>query len=93
MAYNLRNCPEKNYRELLATRLPRAEKTRHDPERLYPLEVLETDGDRIKVHYIGYSSAHDEWRDADEIASPEHEEQQRRSALQMEAYHPLDMHR
>ena len=57
-------------------RLPRVERTRHDPERLYPLEVLERDGPRVKVHYVGYSSTHDEWRDIEEIVTPESEEQQ-----------------
>ena len=93
MAYNLRECREKNYKDMYNPPLPRAERTRHDPERLFPLEVLERDGARVKVHYVGYSSTHDEWRDVEDIVTPESEEQQRRSVLQMEAYRPLDMHR
>lgn len=93
MAYNLRECREKNYKDMCNPRLPRAERTRHDPERLFPLEVLERDGARVKVHYVGYSSTHDEWRDIEDIVTPESEEQQRRSVLQMEAYRPLHMHR
>ena len=93
MAYNLRNCREKNYKDVCNPCLPRAERTQHDPERLYPLEFLERDGTRVKAHYVGYSSTHDEWRDIEEIVTPKSEEQERRSVLQMEAYHPLDMRR
>ena len=87
------NCCEKNYKDVCNPRLPRAKWTQHDLERLYPLEVLERDGACVKVHYVGYSSTHDEWRDVEEIVTTESEEQQQRSVLQMEAYHPLDMHR
>ena len=56
MAYNLRECCEKNYKDMCNPRLLRAERTRHDSERLFPLEVLERDGARVKVHYVGYNS-------------------------------------
>ena len=45
----------------------------------------------MKVHYIGYRSAHDEWRDSKEIETPE-EQETRPSVLQIEKYQPLDMH-
>ena len=34
---------------------------------MYPIEVVQTDGDRVKVHYVGYSDIHDEWKDKAEL--------------------------
>ena len=36
---------------------------------LFPIEVIEEDPDlaRYKVHYIGYSSVYDEWKEKDTI--------------------------
>ena len=78
MAYNLRNCREKNYKDVCNPRLPRGERTRNDSERL---EVLKRDGARVKVHYVGYSSTHDERRDIEETVTLKSEEQQWRSVL------------
>jgi len=34
---------------------------------LYPISILETRGDRVKIHYIGYGNEYDEWRKSNEI--------------------------
>ena len=49
-----------NYRDLLklnlkGSRMGSRKKTSASRDRLYPIEVVETDGDRVKVHYVGYS--------------------------------------
>ena len=36
-------------------------------EKLYSIEVIEREGDRLKVRYVGYSSKYDEWKDKSEI--------------------------
>ena len=38
-----------------------------DGAKLYPVEILQTEGDRVKVHYAGYSSVHDEWKKTNEL--------------------------
>ena len=35
-------------------------------DKLYPVEVTERTLNRVKIHYIGYGSEDDEWRDADD---------------------------
>ena len=62
-----------NYRELNDVRIPRAERTRNTTSNeLYPVHVVERQGaKRVKVHYVGYSSAYDEWRDESELESIE----------------------
>lgn len=71
--------------ERTTEKLPRAERVKND--RLYPLEVIAKDGDRVKVHYIGYSSQYDEWRQSSELEtlSP-------RSGQQLEPYQPFELH-
>ena len=34
---------------------------------LYPIEVIDEDSTRFKVHYVGYSNCYDEWKDKEEI--------------------------
>ena len=36
---------------------------RYDRDKLYDVEIVERDGERVKIHFIGYSSKH-EWTDA-----------------------------
>lgn len=36
---------------------------------LYPIEILEEDTTKYKVHYIGYSSKHDEWKDKEDVVN------------------------
>ena len=40
---------------------------RSDDDALYPVTVVDDDGSRYKVHYIGYSESFDEWRDYSEV--------------------------
>ena len=57
-----------NYREMVDIKLPRAQRTIKDRGELYPVEVVGDDGrGRVKLHYVGYSSCHDEWRDESEV--------------------------
>jgi len=61
-----------NYRDLLklnlkGSRRSSGQKTSASRDRLYPIEVVQTDGDRVKVHYVGYSDIHDEWKDKAEL--------------------------
>ena len=34
---------------------------------LYDIEIIDQDGSRVKVHYIGYSSEYDEWKPKTEV--------------------------
>ena len=63
--YNL-HASSKNYRELTAIKLPKACKTSRK-DKLYPIEVVETDGCRGRIHYVGYNDSFDEWRDLSEL--------------------------
>lgn len=35
--------------------------------KLYPIEVVEREGEQVKIHYIGYGDDEDEWREASEL--------------------------
>ncbi len=51
---------------------PRSTRTRCTSEdKLYAVDVLETDSanNRVRVHYRGYSSKHDEWKDLNEVVA------------------------
>ena len=51
MAYNFRERSPKNYKELAAVALLRAQRTKAaDPVALYRVEILERDNKRVKVH-------------------------------------------
>ena len=59
-----------NYRELLSCKMPRMTRTlskRSTSKKLYPVEVIESTRNRVRVHYVGYSSQYDEWKDKSEI--------------------------
>lgn len=55
-----------NYRQLENPKLPKSSvcATR---DKLYPITVLEEDHSKVKIHYVGYSSAFDEWREQSEL--------------------------
>ena len=55
-----------DYRQLADIKLPRTPKKVRKPE-LYPIRIAKRDGARVKVHYIGYSSSYDEWKDISEL--------------------------
>ena len=54
-----------NYRDLGDIKLPPLKRHRKDKdsEKTYPVEVVDADDTGgVKIHYVGYSSRHDEWR-------------------------------
>ena len=57
-----------DYRELTSVKLPKACKI-SSKDKLYPIEVVETDGSRARIHYIGYGDSNDEWRDLSELVT------------------------
>ena len=61
MEYNLREVPRANYKDLADVKLPRAQPQMTE-SKLYPVEIVEEEEDQVKVHYIGYDSAYDEWK-------------------------------
>ena len=69
MAYSLRKQQRKNNRELSELQLPRAARARtKQAQQLYELEIVENDyTGRVKVHYTGYDSDCDEWRNKEDI--------------------------
>ena len=59
MAYHLRSATNpstcKNYRELNEIKLPRAQRVHvKTVDKLYAVEVVEEEGERVKIHYVGY---------------------------------------
>ena len=52
MEYNLREVPRANYKDLADVKLPRA-RPQATESKLYPVEIVEEEEDRVKVHYIG----------------------------------------
>lgn len=72
MAYTLRNQERKNYKELSQLQLPRATRVRaREAPQLYELEIVEEDAytGRVKVHYTGYGSDCDEWRNKEDVVT------------------------
>ena len=63
-SYDLRQRVKKNYRELSDTKLPRASRqsSKQNSDELYTIEIIEEREDEVRIHYVGYSSKHDEWR-------------------------------
>lgn len=58
-----------NYREACDIRLPRAERVQAGSDKLFPVEVVEKEDKRVKVHYVGFSTEYDEWREESELES------------------------
>ena len=75
--YELRKKDKKNYKDVALVQLPRAKRIKQKDTTLYELEIVEEDvyNNKVKVHYIGYDSDDDEWRDKADIVSlkPQHE--------------------
>lgn len=46
---------------------PHSSDSTTDRDKLYRIRIVEEDGDRFKVHYIGYSRKEDEWKTRDEL--------------------------
>ena len=65
MAYDLRARKVKNYKEVANTEFCKISmRKRPREEKLYELEK-DRQNRRVKVHYVGYESEYDEWRDKD----------------------------
>ena len=69
MAYSLRKQQRKNYKKLSELQLPRATcACTKQAQQHYELEIVEEDyTGRVKVHYTGYDSDCDEWRNKEDI--------------------------
>ena len=68
----LRPAHRVNYKKLSELKLPKASRSRPstvDQEHLYPVEIVEEDSLRYKVHYVGYSRSFDEWKSKEEIVA------------------------
>ena len=59
----LRSKRRMNYHETSDVRLPRAERV------LFPVEVVEKENKCVQVHYVGFSTKYDEWREESELES------------------------
>jgi len=66
--YKLRSGKSKNYKELANVNLPRFARITQG-RKLYPIEVVERAGPRVKIHYIGYDDSSDEWRELSDIVT------------------------
>ena len=64
-----------NYRDLLHTKLPqqfrksttRKGTAKQSQRKLFSVEIIEKEQSRVKVHYIGFSNAFDEWKGESEV--------------------------
>ena len=72
----LRSKKSVNYRELADLQLPRARRKHHldTSNELFPVRILEKSEHRVKVHYVGFASKYDEWKDESELESLETDE-------------------
>jgi len=66
--YSLRTTNARDYRSIADLSLLRSQKISYT-NKLYPINVFERDGSRVKIHYEGYNSSYDEWREDTEIVS------------------------
>ena len=57
---------KRDYKAMSDTVLPRSLRRKKTQDTLYPVDILEQEAGKVKVHYIGYGSS-DEWKDEDEI--------------------------
>ena len=58
-------------------------------DKLYPVTVVEHDASRVKIHYVGYSSEHDEWREGNELEFLDEEET---GDVAVSSYHPYSIY-
>lgn len=89
MAYALRQGRKRNYKDLADTKLPRVQRCtkQTNSEKLYAIEIVEDNGEQVKIHYTGYSSKHDEWRSRGDIVDPSSTD-----TNEPERYQPFDVH-
>ena len=86
-----------NYRELADVDIPRGKKVECErpSNHLYPVSVLEREENHVKIHYVGYTSTYDEWREVSELKylqDTEHQECSDTSPLQA-FYEPHSLYR
>ena len=55
-----------NYSELVNFRLP-ATRWKRVMEKVYPVEIIEWQSDRVKVHYVGFDNCYDKWKHENEV--------------------------
>jgi len=63
--YNLKVINKWDYKQMNAIDLPRAKREKRD--KLHPIEIVERQGSRVKVHYVGYGDDNDEWHQLSDI--------------------------
>ena len=86
--YSLR-ASNRNYRELTAIKLPKARKTSRK-DKLYPIEVVEIDGCRGRIHY---DDSFDEWRDLSELINiPQHPSHDSASVIHDKPFQPYNLY-
>ena len=58
-----------NYKELSCFKMPKTygKKPKQVTEKLYPVDVIEKQDGRVKIHYVGYENHFDEWKDEAEL--------------------------
>ena len=58
-----------DYRQLVDIKLPRTPRNVFSKpcDELYPVRIVKRTESQAKVHYVGYSSAYDEWKDISDL--------------------------
>ena len=69
-----------NYRDASDVRLSRAERIQAGMDKLYPVEVVKKENRLVKVHYVGYSTKYDEWREESDLEPVDTSETSHRAA-------------
>ena len=64
---------------------------KREHNKLYDIKIVKKDGERVRIHFIGYSSKHDKWTDTVNIVN--HHPVPSYGMLQMESYRPLNVHK
>lgn len=82
-----------DYRELADVRLPRATRRSHKATNdLFPVKIEERTDSRVKVHYVGYSSIYDEWKDISELETLR-EEQAEQQPVPCTPFQPFSLYK
>ena len=96
MSRELRKRKNINYKEVGDIKLPRAEKKRcwSDSEELFPVRVVEKEENRVRVHYVGYPSKYNEWKEVAELECLEAdtEEQEVEGIQKLSAFQPYSLY-
>ena len=61
-----------NYKELASLKIPNnggatVKRQKIQKNEIYPVDIIERENGRVRVHYIGYESGYDEWKDEAEL--------------------------